>query len=112
MSAFDAANPTVAARIPRELHARLLAESAGRGVPVGVLLREALEFRLGGLANNYDKGHDAGWNEAKALFAVVMTCPSCGKPLPVVNDAMKADAAAFLASDGWCHASCIDDGGA
>jgi hypothetical protein len=107
--AYTSNNPTVAARIPRALHARLLAEAAARGVPTGVLIREALEFRLGGLATRYDTGRAVGWREATTRYAVAIPCNGCGGDL-VAEGPMRDAAAEFLQGDGWVHQECAASG--
>ena len=106
---YEAANPTVSARVSQELKEELEELKITSGLSLADILNAGLEKLKPDVDQFYDQGLkegcEMGYEMAEEEFKVLATCLGCGKAhLPVVGETMKAVAARMLM--GWCAKSC------
>jgi hypothetical protein len=132
---YEASHPTVAVHCDVETKARLVALREATGLPLGVLVKQALTLleadleaarragfaaglaqgrRVGELAGRAAGGEEsrkAGFAEAVRRYRITYPCATCGKLIAVTIGSPDAKAAReALIEAGWSHADCTPAG--
>jgi hypothetical protein len=102
---YEKDNPTVSARLPLEIRAKLLANLK--------ILDMSLTDALKGLAGELEikvipveEARKAGYEEARKHYMIIYKCAVCGKYKAIESPQAKAAAARYMTEHGWCHAEC------
>jgi hypothetical protein len=107
---YEERNPTVAGRVPLALFQRLQAQMKATGQSMGKILRTALDPALRDRQADYDKGYADGYEDGKSDFVVTYPCRKCGRLLPVVSEAARAEVAELMPARGWECKECPPSG--
>ena len=102
---YEAANPTVSARVSQEIKEELDELRLMSDLSLGDILKAGLDRLKPDTEASYERGMLEGYEIAEAEFKVLATCSVCGKAhLPVVGERMKAVAAQRLFD--WTSKDC------
>ncbi len=102
---YEAANPTVSARVSQEIKEELDEIRGTSGMSMGDILKAGLDRLKPDTDEAYDRGYADGYGLAKEDFEVFAPCGECGRAhLPVTSKAMKAAVAQRLT--GWRARDC------
>src|SRR3989304_2007661 len=100
---YEAANPTVSCRVPKEVYDRLqvIRRTEGRSfadvLKIGLGILEVRAKEEGEIRKqSHREGYKKGYAEAEGLYKVVYPCNVCWKPLEVTSTNAKAAVKQFM----------------
>ncbi|MBI4201202.1 MAG: hypothetical protein HY531_02805 [Chloroflexi bacterium] len=111
---YEAANPTVSCRVPREIYERLekVKQVESRSfadvlkIGLGILeVRAKAEEEI--RRRSHGEGHKKGYAEAERTFKVTYPCQVCRKTITVTSTKEKEAIQQYMQEHGWGHAECI-----
>jgi hypothetical protein len=107
---YDAKNPTVSARMPREERNKLLIVLKKLNLSLPQLLvafADENEIKLKPIEQAKKEGYEEGYASAKEKYGVPFACAKCSKPVYITSPKSKALVGKFMTEHGWCHAGCL-----
>ena len=103
---YEENHPTVSARIPLQLHARIKLLQMQSGKSLATIMEEAVEKQEPVIEEVWGRGYERGEAAAIKRYRVSYRCYQCGGTLHVESDQEKAAAARLLREAGWGHTRC------
>ncbi len=110
---YEAANPTVSCRVPKEVYDRLRAVMKAEGrsmadvLKVGLgLLEVEVSKKKEAREQGFGEGYEGGFEDAADLYRVTYPCKICGKTLEVTSANEKKAISKYMQEHGWGHAEC------
>ena len=100
---YEAKNPVVSVRVPRDLYDALMEFKESMGQSMANVLKLGLELAQPDLLEAWTEGFEAAQEE----YEVSYRCHRCRRPhLSITSDDEKADAAALMYKAGWYDPDC------
>ena len=107
---YEEENPTVSARVPREIYNTLQEMKREGGLSVADFLFAGLDIAEHDVRQAFANGKREGARESTLKFRVAYRCSVCGGTIHVTSDGEKAAIASFMRGAGWGHAQCARGG--
>ena len=110
---YEEKNPTVSARLPKEIRDRLRANLAKQGKSLAdalIAIANDLDIKAKAYDEAWQEGHDDGLVEghclAESIFKVTYRCSKCGEPIDVESTEEREAAGQLMTRAGWGHIKC------
>ena len=111
---YEAANPTVSCRVPKEVYDRLQAVGREKGrsfadvlkIGLGILEARAKEEEEI-MEDAFSQGLEHGRLDAEQTYKVTYPCKVCRKPMAVTFTQEKEAIKQYMQEHGWGHGKCV-----
>ena len=103
---YEENHPTVSARVPLQLHARIKLLQMQSGKSLATIIEEAVEKQEPVIKGVWVRGYEQGEAAAIKRYRIIYRCNRCGGTIHAESDDVKKAAARLLREAGWGHTRC------
>lgn len=103
---YEAANPTITARLPRAAFDRVKEHQAKTGESIADLVMATLDQREIPVKQIEESAYKQGYAAAQEHFQVPYPCRRCRRPILVNSPEEKQAVSDFMQQRGWKHVTC------
>lgn len=111
---YEQSHPTLSCRLDKQTHDLLQSRLKDNGLSFAQFVKSqlgVLEIKAPDVKKiqkqAYERGHDKGFQEAKAHYCVAYFCSVCGGTLEVTTDKEKQAVREYMNEHRWAHSNCV-----